>query len=134
VRILVINSKKGCPVPKQRVEIILLGGPGLSPGEPVKGSREGAMTDETGHAIFNVNPRHPFLSVSFQEMCASEDFPIETILNTGVIATNNCWHKSAKLKKLRSRPGELVVFFDTLNFFEQLRHLGDPPGIPLHAK
>ena len=132
LRIRVINSKTGRPVPNENVQIELMGGAGLRPGEPVEGSGKSNTTDENGYVTFPVTRQHPYLFIFFQQMCATKrvSFSIETILDEGIVANNYCWHKSPELEELTPHPGELVLFFDKLNFFEKWKHIRDAPGIP----
>jgi hypothetical protein len=123
LHIVVINSKTGKPQPKELVRIAVDG---------IKASPVSCATDISGVATFNVPADGKKLLVDFQHLCATDPalFPLDVVLSKGLVVKDYCWHKFEGLEKIRAKPGEIIVFYDKLNFFEQLEHINDAPGVP----
>jgi hypothetical protein len=123
LHIVVINSKTGKPQIKELVRIEVDG---------LKVTPPSSFTDASGRATFNAPADGKELLVDFNGKCATSPvlFPLGIVLSKGLVVKDYCWHKFKGLDKVKAEPGEIVVFYDKLNFFEQLHHMNDAPGVP----
>ncbi len=66
----------------------------------------------------------PQVGVYYQDQCSpTGPYDVQMILQTGIIAANQCWNKNPKLKELHASPGEIILFRDRMSFWERLRHM-----------
>lgn len=123
LHIVVIDSKTGKPRAKELVRIKV---------DDLKVTPPSSFTDLSGRATFNASADGKDLLVDFNGKCATSPvlLPLGIVLSEGLVVKDYCWHKFEGLDKIKAKPGELVVFYDRLNFFEQLQHINDAPGVP----
>jgi hypothetical protein len=124
VRIRVINSKSGKPKAAISLKIQFLGGPGRRADLPAPGLIEADLNDQ-GMAVVDIEviPHRRFEIFSPGLCChPAMGYDVESVLRTGIVGKNQCWHKSPRLNGIVPRPGEVTLFWDSLNFFELFKH------------
>ena len=123
VRIRVINSKNGKPKAAISLRIQFIGGPGRRADLPAPGLIT-AETDEKGLAVVDIELiLHRRFEVFYSGACsAPTDYEVESVLQRGFVVRNQCWHKSPRLNGIVPRPGEITLFWDSLNVFERFKH------------
>ncbi len=110
-----IDGNDGKPLQKQILLAYLGEGPGIQ-----------ATTSADGTAVFHLPtpiPDRVLISVENGKLhgCAYGGFSAHRIIETGLVAENNCDPKRKFLPKFAAKPGEVIIFARFLHWWERMQ-------------